>query len=183
MKELLGTIFKNGFMHVSRVKSAVTGDKEFVVFGRNKTKTGAIIVPVTKEGKVILVKEYRVGGDVYTIGVPKGAADEVGESALSIAQRELREEMGASFSKVVETRLVAYPLPAFADFCGQVVFAYDVEITGSSDLEEGECIEVFGEFAPSAIFEMLSDGTINDAESAMALQSYLLKDSKAGDFQ
>lgn len=168
------SIFKNGFMYVSKVKSTLTGSGEFVVFGRNNTKTGAIIVPITKDGKIMLVREYRIGANTFTTGVPKGAADVVGEAAVSIAERELKQEIGASFSHIVETNLTTYPLPAFADFSGQVVYAFDVEITSSTSLEEGECIEFIGEYTKAEVSKMLSEGRINDAESVMALQAYLL---------
>ncbi|CAH7339744.1 ADP-ribose pyrophosphatase [Vibrio chagasii] len=169
------TLFKNGFMNVREVTSPITGtENKFVTFGRNKTKTGAIIVPITPDEKVMLVKEYRIGGDVFTISVPKGAADSVGESAVSIAERELSEELGAEFDSISETNMTAYPLPAFADFYGQVVFAHGVRVTGNSALEAGEVIELYGEFTKAEVFKMLQQGQINDAEGAMALQAWLL---------
>ncbi|MDK9790176.1 NUDIX hydrolase [Vibrio sp. D431a] len=170
----IGDIYNDKFMHVSRVMSDKTGDKAFVTFGRNKTNTGAIIVPVTKEGKILLTKEYRVAADTFVVGVPKGAADTVNEPSASIVDRELCEEIGATYSRIEETKLTVYPLPAFADFSGHVVFAYDVEICSDASLEEGEVIELYGTFTCTEVLKLLKDGVINDAESAMALQAYLL---------
>lgn len=61
---------------------------------RGKRRLGAVmVVPVTAQNEVILVKEYVVGTESYEIGCPKGLL-EYGESPLAAANRELMEEIG-----------------------------------------------------------------------------------------
>lgn len=175
MKKVVRNIFSNAFMSVNEVKNEIfSKTSTFVTFGRNATKHGAIIIPVDKEGNVILTKEYRIGADVEVIGVPKGAADQVGETAHSIATRELREELGFTFDRIEETSLNVYPLPAFADFSGKVVVAFGVQKTSEQTLEDGESIEMFCAVDRDTLTEMLKSGKIDDAESVAALQHYLL---------
>lgn len=176
MRKKISTIFQNGFMSVNSVvnRELTESDNEFVVFGRNKTKHGAIIIPVTNDGKIILTKEYRIGADEYVIGIPKGAADQPDEKNKSIASRELKEELGVRFHELQETPVKIYPLPAFADFYGQVVIAKGCEFVSKASLEDGEDISVHKLVSRTELRSMILNGEINDAESLAALQHYLL---------
>lgn len=176
MRKTIATIFENKFMSVKSVvnRALTKSDKEFVVFGRNKTKHGAIIIPVTNDGKVILTKEYRIGANEYVIGIPKGAADQPDEKNISIVSRELEEELGVSFHELEETPVKIYPLPAFADFYGQVVIAKGCQFVCKANLEDGEDISVHKLVSATELRAMILNGDINDAESLAALQHYIL---------
>lgn len=52
-----------------------------------------MIVPITAEQDLLLVREYAAGTERYELGFPKGLIDE-GESVLEAANRELKEEIG-----------------------------------------------------------------------------------------
>ncbi len=55
---------------------------------------GAVMmVPINKDGEVLLIREYGVGIEDYTLTLPKGAVD-LGESIEEAANRELKEEIG-----------------------------------------------------------------------------------------
>lgn len=55
---------------------------------------GAVMmVPVTRDGNVLLIREYGVGVEDYTLTLPKGAVD-LGETIEEAANRELKEEIG-----------------------------------------------------------------------------------------
>lgn len=57
--------------------------------GRN----AVMIVPVTADGDLLLVREYAAGTESYELGFPKGLIDE-GETEVEAANRELKEEIG-----------------------------------------------------------------------------------------
>ncbi|UPQ88067.1 ADP compounds hydrolase NudE [Vibrio sinaloensis] len=57
--------------------------------GRN----AVMMVPVTEQGDLLLVREYAAGTERYELGFPKGLIDP-GESAEQAAVRELKEEIG-----------------------------------------------------------------------------------------
>lgn len=57
--------------------------------GRN----AVLIVPVTEQGDLLLIREYSAGTERYELGFPKGLIDE-GETPTEAANRELKEEIG-----------------------------------------------------------------------------------------
>ncbi|MBL4832068.1 MAG: ADP compounds hydrolase NudE [Aliivibrio sp.] len=52
-----------------------------------------MMVPITAQGDLLLIREYSAGTDRYELGFPKGLIDK-GESAEEAANRELKEEIG-----------------------------------------------------------------------------------------
>ncbi|MCG3864343.1 MULTISPECIES: ADP compounds hydrolase NudE [unclassified Photobacterium] len=52
-----------------------------------------LIVPVTEQGDLLLIREYSAGTERYELGFPKGLIDE-GETSTEAANRELKEEIG-----------------------------------------------------------------------------------------
>ena len=52
-----------------------------------------LVVPVTEQGDLLLIREYSAGTERYELGFPKGLIDQ-GESAAEAANRELKEEIG-----------------------------------------------------------------------------------------
>ena len=54
-------------------------------------KGAAAVVPVTADGKILMVRQYRNALDRYTLEIPAGALDEVGEPGRGrdrVSQRE-----------------------------------------------------------------------------------------------
>ncbi|MFI4955672.1 MAG: ADP compounds hydrolase NudE [Gammaproteobacteria bacterium] len=59
----------------------------------------AVMVVAVDDGDLILIKEYGLGIEDYTLGFPKGLIDE-GETAEIAGNRELQEEAGYAAEKV-----------------------------------------------------------------------------------
>ncbi|MCE2390406.1 MAG: NUDIX hydrolase [Proteobacteria bacterium] len=68
------------------------------------------LVPVTPEGQVVMVRQYRHGSRDVTLEIPGGIVDP-GESPAEAAARELLEETGYRAERVVRTGSVN-PNPA-----------------------------------------------------------------------
>ena len=64
---------------------------------------GVLVVPVTEDGMILVVREYAVGFERYELGFVKGRV-ESGESPQSAAAREMQEEIGFD---AAEFRLLA----------------------------------------------------------------------------
>lgn len=48
------------------------------------------MIPVTKEGKILMVRQYRNALDRYTLEIPAGALDTQGNPAKSVRQGNWR---------------------------------------------------------------------------------------------
>ena len=59
-----------------------------------------MIVPVTENDELILIREYAVGTEYYELGFPKGLID-FGETPLKAANRELKEEIAFGAKELI----------------------------------------------------------------------------------
>lgn len=66
---------------------------------RGWTQGSVMIVPMLDENTLLLIREYSVGIEGYTLGFPKGAMHE-NEDVLVTANRELQEEVGYAARKL-----------------------------------------------------------------------------------
>ena len=67
---------------------------------------GAVmIVPVTSDNEIILIREYAVGIEDYLLTLPKGLIDP-GESPCQAADRELKEEAGFGSQQLHELKVL-----------------------------------------------------------------------------
>lgn len=57
-------------------------------------KGAAAVVPITEDGKILMVRQYRNALDRYTLEIPAGALDAEEEPGIVCAGRELEEETG-----------------------------------------------------------------------------------------
>ncbi|CAH6805889.1 ADP compounds hydrolase NudE [Vibrio alginolyticus] len=69
--------------------------------GRN----AVMMVPITEQGDILLVREYAAGTERYELGFPKGLIDP-GEQASDAAVRELKEEIGFGANKLTPLKEV-----------------------------------------------------------------------------
>ncbi|WP_286295345.1 ADP compounds hydrolase NudE [Vibrio apostichopi] len=69
--------------------------------GRN----AVMIVPITEQGDILLVREYAAGTERYELGFPKGLIDP-GEQPNEAAVRELKEEIGFGANKLTPLKEV-----------------------------------------------------------------------------
>lgn len=69
------------------------------------------VVPITPEGKVVLIRQYRHGREEICIEIPGGMVDK-NESPATAAQRELLEETGYVPEQIIHLGSVT-PNPAF----------------------------------------------------------------------
>jgi ADP-ribose pyrophosphatase len=99
------------------------------------------IFPVTKDGMVVLVKQYRYSLGCFSIEVPGGIMDPHETDPLEAAKRELLEETGYSAGKVEEVAVVATN-PATQNNRLHCYMATDCELTHELDHDENEELEV-----------------------------------------
>ncbi len=153
-----------------RVQRATFLDPDGRSFERDIVRhPGAVaIVPVTSDGAVVLVRQYRPAVDRWLLEVPAGTRDVDGEAPEVTAGRELAEEVGYLAEHL--TLLVrAAVTPGFCDEIAHVYLATGLHAvpTGRQGAEEAfmEVVEV-----PLDGFDaMVDDGDIVDASTILGV--------------
>jgi ADP-ribose diphosphatase len=75
------------------------------------------IIPLTAEGEVVMVRQFRHGVGDFTLEIPGGMIDPDDPSPMVAARREMREESGYDSEEIVELGRV-HPNPAIQpNFC------------------------------------------------------------------
>ena len=141
--------------------NAVTLDMEII-----RHPGAAAIVPVTADGAVLLLKQYRhaVGGYIWEI--PAGTLN-AGEKPLACAKRELIEETGYAASRFEKLAEIT-PLPAYSDERIHLYLATGLA-PAAQNLDVDELLSVHSVPLPRCL-EMIADGKIQDAKSICGLQ-------------
>lgn len=70
------------------------------------------VIPLTPEGNVVMIHQYRHGTEDVTLEVPGGMVDDEDADPSVAAARELREETGYEAEQIIHLGTVA-PNPAF----------------------------------------------------------------------
>jgi ADP-ribose pyrophosphatase len=103
-------------------------------------RSWANVVALTKNGEVVLVKQYRHGVCEALLEFPGGVVED-DEDPLEGAKRELLEETGYSASTLIQVGQL-YPNPALQTNTLHCFLALDAEKVGEQNLDAGEDIEV-----------------------------------------
>ncbi len=132
---------------------------------------GAVcVIPVTEDGEVIFVNQFRYAFNKVTLEVPAGKLEK-GEDPLEAAMRELSEETGLSARNVVYLGEL-YTTPALIDEVIHMYLATDL-VEGEQHLDEDEFINTLTMPLSEAV-EKVMNGEIKDAKT----QTILLKAEK-----
>ena len=99
----------------------------------------AIIFPLTREGEVVLVRQYRPPLERMELGLPAGLVEE-GEETEAAARRELAEETGYSGGEWEPLGSLASS-PSLKDNWAYLFLARGVERTAAPDPDEHELVE------------------------------------------
>ncbi len=151
-----------------RSLSPLTGyEKEFTIL---ETNDWVNVVPVTPEGRIVLVRQFRHGTRRYTVEIPGGGVDRSDRSADEAARRELLEETGYEAEEFLFLGVVE-PNPAFQTNRCHTYLARGVVPVTSPHTDPGEEIEVLvaGE---DEVEEMVRSGEIDHALVIAALYWY-----------
>ncbi|MCB9025099.1 MAG: NUDIX hydrolase [Bdellovibrionaceae bacterium] len=118
------------------------------------------IVPITKEGFVILIKQYRHAGGEIFYEIPGGGIDSRNnEDPMTAAQRELLEETGYQ-AKTIEYKGFHYPNPALQNNKMHTFLAKDCVPIADQNLDEFEDIQV-ELVSKNEVRKKLKNGTLN----------------------
>ncbi len=121
------------------------------------------VIPLTPEGNVVMIRQYRHGTEEVTLEVPGGMVDPGDGDPSVSAARELREETGYEAEEIIHLGSVA-PNPAFLNNrCHSYLVrrarrAHAVQLDGAEDItfEEIPLAEIPGLIRDGAITHSLT---------------------------
>ena len=127
---------------------------------------GAVgIIAITRENKVVLVKQYRKAIEKELWEIPAGKI-EPGENPKESAIRELKEETGYS----AQSMKLLHKFYTSAGFSNQKIYIYLAEnlTSGSQDFDDDEFIEA-KEFSLNEVYVMIYNNDIEDAKTSIGM--------------
>lgn len=132
----------------------------------------ACVVPVTDEGEVVMVRQYRYPFHSVLLEVPAGKLDSKDEDPLNTAIRELKEETGAEAREIIYMGGY-YPTCAYSD---EVIHMYLAKGLSYGDTRFDEDEFIVREKIPlRQLVKDVMDGKICDGKTQTALlKAYML---------
>ncbi len=132
----------------------------------------AAVLPVTDDGKILMVRQYRNALDRETLEIPAGKLDDPKEPKIQCAYRELEEETGYR-SEHLEYLMSLNTTVAFCDEAIDIFVARDL-IPSHQHLDEDEVIEVEA-WELKDLLQLIYEGKMTDGKTVAAISTYAVK--------
>ncbi|MCD7780800.1 MAG: NUDIX hydrolase [Candidatus Gastranaerophilales bacterium] len=127
---------------------------------------GGVVIAAEKDGKILMVQQYRYPAQEVLYELPAGKLDKGNEDVLSAAKRELEEETGHN-AKNWESLGFIWTSPGFCNEKLYLFKASDLTFKGQH-LDEGEILN-YCAIEKQEVFNMVKTGKINDSKTISAL--------------
>jgi ADP-ribose pyrophosphatase len=132
----------------------------------------AAVLPVTDDGKILMVRQYRNALDRDTLEIPAGKLDAPDEPKIECAYRELEEETGYR-TEQMEYLISLNTTVAFCDEAIDIFVARNL-IPSHQHLDEDEVIDV-EPWELKDLLELIYSGKMTDAKTVAAITAYAVK--------
>lgn len=151
-------IYENNFFQVILRNNEVLSLKNL--------KGGAVILPVTKEKQVILMKIFRKPINTYSLEAPRGFK-EVDEDSIETAKREMNEEISCVSNKIIFLGSM-YPDSGLMDSKVDIYLGVDC-VLKKDKLQSEEGIRKIELIDYKIAYEKAIEGEIMDSYTLVAL--------------
>ncbi|MCL9776657.1 NUDIX hydrolase [Vibrio methylphosphonaticus] len=131
----------------------------------------AVILPLTENGDIVLINQYRPSLKKWLLEIPAGTMEK-GEDAMSCAHRELIEETGLQANEMHPLGQVT-PLAGFCDEIQYLFIAKQLTANNTRDCDDDEIIEVVT-MSLNELQQKIIDGCITDAKTIACLSKATL---------
>lgn len=156
-------VYNNGFY-------AVYDEKNIISI--KALKGGAIVVPITKDNKLILIKIYRNTIKEYSLEFPRGFVEN-DEDSVNGAKRELLEEIAGTATEFIHLGSSTTNNGISNEVVEYYVSTNTIYDAKKPQKEEG-IVDIL-EFTLSDLIKMISNNEITDSFTIIALSKYLFK--------
>jgi len=134
------------------------GNRDFFVL---KVPAWVNIIPVTDDGCVVMVRQYRHGVRSFTLEIPGGMVDPADRSPAEAARREMVEETGYDAEEIIPLGRV-HPNPAIQDNLCFSFLACSARRVTRKKLDDGEATRVV-RFRLERVRQLIAEGKITHA--------------------
>jgi ADP-ribose pyrophosphatase len=142
----------------NRVSPRTGREHQFYVL---EAKDWINVIPLTPQGKVVMIHQFRHGTADITLEIPGGIVDDEDGDPAVAARRELLEETGYTAGDIIHIGTVD-PNPAFLDNQCHTYLALDVRWMQAPQFDGAEDIAV-EEIDLAEIPELIGNGRISHA--------------------
>lgn len=125
------------------------------------------VVPITEDGRMVLVRQYRHAADDIYLEIPGGSADSLTEDPRAAGERELREETGFVAKEFIPCGFHS-PNPALQNNKLYTYLALGCVKSAEQDLDPFEDLEVVT-LPVNEVFELWAKGEIRHSLIAASL--------------
>ena len=129
----------------------------------------AAVVPVTDDGRIIMVRQYRNALERFTLEIPAGALDDPEEPGINCSARELEEETGYRSEKL-EWLITLRTTVAFCNERIEVYVAKNL-VPSKQHLDPNEFVNV-ELHTVEELKQMIFDGEIEDSKTVASILAY-----------
>ena len=129
----------------------------------------AAVVPVTDDGRIIMVRQYRNALERFTLEIPAGALDDPEEPGINCSARELEEETGYR-SENLEWLITLRTTVAFCNERIEVYVAKNL-VPSKQHLHPNEFVNV-ELHTVEELKQMIFDGEIEDSKTVASILAY-----------
>ncbi len=126
---------------------------------------GAVLIAITDEGKMVMVKQYRKPAGKVMFEAPAGKIDS-NEDPEVTALRELKEETGYT-AKKIDYVCKFYPSVGYSE---EVLYLYYCTglVKGETAFDDSEALDI-EEYEIDELYSMVMRGEIDDAKTIIAI--------------
>lgn len=171
-------LYRCRIFSVRRDQSRSQGTGQTHDFHVLETADWVNVVPLTRDGQVVMVRQFRHGIRDVTLEVPAGLIDETDAAPSEAALRELREETGYATRRIVPLGVV-HPNPAIMNNRCHMFVAYDVEKVGAPQWDSTEEL-VVETVALDQVPELIRGGSVSNALTVVAFHLLSLTSGEIG---
>ena len=140
---------------------------------RDALRIGGVgVLPIDRDGNIILVRQFRYPFDTETLEMPAGKMDHGPENAEECGVRELAEETGCTAGRIVPLGAM-YPSPGFLTEVTYLFAALDLT-EGETHPDEDEFVETV-RLPIAEVERLIAEDRLRDAKTIAAMYRARLK--------
>jgi len=133
--------YKDPWITLRSDRCAREGGREIHPYHVLEFPDWVLMVALTPEHDIVLVREYRHGVRKILLGLPSGAVESTDPDPRSAAERELREETGYTVDRVIQIGTM-FANPPRQNNAMSVFLGYGARRSETQQLDENEDIDI-----------------------------------------